>query len=91
MTESRYDFQCRQYVQNADGKTSHYILQVTDITDGETEVLSVAPEVLSSPTALKIALLDRKIIYTTTLKKHNDMLRELFALSLEAIDSAPYA
>jgi len=88
MTESRYDFQCRQYVQNADGKISHYILQVTDIADGETEVLSVTPKVLASPTAMKIALLSRKIIYITTSKKHNDMLCELFANPPEAINGA---
>jgi hypothetical protein len=87
MTESRYDFQC-QYVQNTDGKISHYILQVTDITDGETEVLSVTPEVLASPTAMKIALLSRKIIYMTTPIEHNDMLRELFANPPESINGA---
>ena len=88
MTESRYDFQCCQYVQNTDGKISHYILQVTHIADGEAEVLSVTPEVLASPTAMKRALLSRKIIYITTLTEHNDMLRELFANPHEAINGA---
>ncbi len=89
MTENRYDFQCSQYVQNADGKISHYILQVTDVADGETEVFSVTPEILASPTAMKIALLSRKIIYNVTLNKHNDMLRELFDAPLDAVSSAP--
>ena len=88
MTEGRYDFQCRQYVQSTGGKISHYILQVTDITDGETEVLSVTPKVLASPAAMKIALLSRKIIYITTPTKHNNMLRELFANTPEAINGA---
>lgn len=75
-------------MQYADGKISHYILQVTDIADGETEVLSVAPKVLASPTAMKIALLSRKIICITTSTKHNDMLCELFANPTEAINGA---
>jgi len=58
---------------------SHYILEIIDRESGEVEELLVTPRELASSVSMKRILLGRRILYSATRKKHDEMLRELFA------------
>ena len=79
MTEENYSFRCHKYKPNNDGTVRHYVLEIIDRESGEAEELLITPKELLSPVSMKRILIGRRIHYTATRKKHDEMLNELFA------------
>ena len=79
MTEENYIFHCSKYKPISNGEVGYYILEIIDRESGEAEELLVTPRELASPVSMKRILLGRRILYSATRKKHDEMLRELFA------------
>lgn len=85
MAEENYSFRCCTYKPNADGTVRHYVLEIVDRESGETEELLITPRELVSPISMKRILIERKIFYSATRKKHDEMLKELFSNPPSAI------
>ena len=79
MTRSEYRFRCSKYIPNPDGSVRQYVLEIFDSTSGETEEILIAPRELISPIVMKRVLMGRRIFYTATRKKHDEMLGEIFS------------
>lgn len=85
MTEENYSFRCLKYKPNTDGTVSHYVLEIVDSESRETEEVLITPRELVSPISMKRILIGRRIFYSATRKKHDEMLKELFSSPPSAI------
>lgn len=85
MPEPTLTFKCLGHTKSGDLIES-YQLEVTDTRDGMTVEISVPTRHLISAHSMKSILLDRKMFYSVTQRKHARMLSEMFdQQQLEAV------
>lgn len=77
MSEPTFTFKCLGHTERGDLIES-YQLKVTDTRDGTTVDISVPTRNLISAHSMKSILLNRKMFYSVTQRKHAKILSEMF-------------
>jgi hypothetical protein len=86
LPEPTLSFKCLGHTKRGDLIES-YQLEVTDTRDGTAVEISVATRHLISAHSMKRILLNRKMFYSVTQRKHAKMLSEMFDQQLlEAVE-----
>lgn len=78
MSEPTLTFKCLGHTKRNDGTIARYIIEATDLRNDQIEVFEVEPRHLPSAQAMKTLLVNRCMFYSTTQKKHTEVIAAMF-------------
>lgn len=78
MSELTHSFKCLGVTKRDDDTIERYTIEVKNPRNDRVEMLEVAPNHLASARSMKRLLLGRCMLYTSTQKKHAQMILEMF-------------
>ncbi len=81
MNDDNHQFRCEHFVPNSDGSVRHYVLEVIDTESGESLDIFVTPRELASHALMKRVLLNKRVFYSSTKIKHDELLSSLFSVT----------
>ena len=85
MATENYRFKCIGYRSTNTGSVKEYVLEITDVRKEEVNIVALTPKQIASYASTRNILWDKNILYLSTKKGHENMLRNIFDKRLKII------